>query len=1102
MSYSYDKFLRPLTSSDRNIQIQEDNGIVKWTIEPFSIINAMVSNNLLKINVLNRVILVPFSSQNESKLALEKIQLQIDELRSRTPNSLVSLEIKNYVDSYVSNYVGTASPNYFKDMGSYLTPINDDKSLFISGTYGIGTLTDVEVNNNVEFSGPGGSGYQFYNIHHSGNKFYIAGGSDIFITDNQLNVLTNINNANSYTQGIRISAINEIGNKIYFATDNTPGALYVLDMITEEIKFRGYGSPTGILFNATYMPGLTATNGWGDLSNITTRSYSSFPAALDHTPPNSVGEEMVMWDTINNKYYTIMFSVWQAGGGGAITYDRREIISTEPTVLGSTVSFVKTSGGSEVDIIEGNAQLTRGNNKGLYNPAFEVANVDSYFWDINYNPVNNKVYTYDYEQGKILVMSDDLILESEIIPISDLNPWGTAYSIGINTTNGDIYIIDDFGYVLVYDINNNKVADLNPAIPFNNNGEDLLVYNPSNDTMYISDKFHTVYLFDGATRTLLGDLDLIPYVAAGINTFNSISYSSGEILLSGLDNNNNGIIIRIDSDNTITNLTDSYLSDKIIINTIKVNGQYAYIGRDVFTSQAFSSFMEINPPSIVQYENKIIGGSASVNRTHQLQDSDGVIAHLSDIPTPPSPRITYINNTVYVDSLYGDNSTGQFGVFDRPFLTISAAYTAASLQFSRTSDSTEFVVYVRAGIYQNVGIINLAGNKYVDFHFENGTRVDDITFTDNDSSASIYCNITGYADFNIVNNVGYPFMYFTKPNTSFKLQCNNIVHFKPSGDPNIISAQPTSGSALNLSIEATSITYTNTIQYGDDYADSAFRIDPGTNFNMRVKNMIIQSRSGIFAHRPQSGSGQISKIYVDIDNLRYYSDSGIGSWKCSIITARNLEKDSVINFRINRSDIGTTEELSVPSTYALIRVFGKGGTISYEGNILMTGMSWKNGIVYMDQADTTGDTWVSFKGNYYNGTIAKKSATLFENRSDDGNLKISGHVSDVEGDGNNSKASLLLAYRGTKNSFVDFVSETKGNNSYPIIMVNDASNIIAYNCIFFDSEAKYLLNTEDTHSYTYLGRVVSNRPNNIALDSASSLFTADAKLEKVPKINI
>jgi hypothetical protein len=99
--YSYDKFLRPITTTDRNIQIMNDSGIVKYTVNPFSVINVMISNNLLKINMKQgRVILVNFSSVNESKLAISRIQEQIDILTEKAP-LFIDKQVANYVDNKV-----------------------------------------------------------------------------------------------------------------------------------------------------------------------------------------------------------------------------------------------------------------------------------------------------------------------------------------------------------------------------------------------------------------------------------------------------------------------------------------------------------------------------------------------------------------------------------------------------------------------------------------------------------------------------------------------------------------------------------------------------------------------------------------------------------------------------------------------------------------------------------------------------------------------------------------------------------------------------------------------------------------------------------------
>ena len=103
MSYSYDRFLRPITSTDRNIQILDNTGIIKYTINPFSVVESMVSNNLLKINIKGaRIITINFSTSNEAKLALPRLQQQIDTLTQKVP-LVIDKDIKNYIDSVVGN---------------------------------------------------------------------------------------------------------------------------------------------------------------------------------------------------------------------------------------------------------------------------------------------------------------------------------------------------------------------------------------------------------------------------------------------------------------------------------------------------------------------------------------------------------------------------------------------------------------------------------------------------------------------------------------------------------------------------------------------------------------------------------------------------------------------------------------------------------------------------------------------------------------------------------------------------------------------------------------------------------------------------------------
>lgn len=61
------------STGDVNVIIKDKNGVIKYNMNPFSIVNILVSNNLLKINLKNKELIIPFSTLNESKLTLPYI---------------------------------------------------------------------------------------------------------------------------------------------------------------------------------------------------------------------------------------------------------------------------------------------------------------------------------------------------------------------------------------------------------------------------------------------------------------------------------------------------------------------------------------------------------------------------------------------------------------------------------------------------------------------------------------------------------------------------------------------------------------------------------------------------------------------------------------------------------------------------------------------------------------------------------------------------------------------------------------------------------------------------------------------------------------------
>ena len=101
MSFSYDNFIRPLTISDRTLKIYGDDGIVVYTVNPFSVKSISVYANNIRINLnTDRLIIINFSSNNEAKMSIGKLRTALDVLQNKEP-LFISKEIQEYVDNNV-----------------------------------------------------------------------------------------------------------------------------------------------------------------------------------------------------------------------------------------------------------------------------------------------------------------------------------------------------------------------------------------------------------------------------------------------------------------------------------------------------------------------------------------------------------------------------------------------------------------------------------------------------------------------------------------------------------------------------------------------------------------------------------------------------------------------------------------------------------------------------------------------------------------------------------------------------------------------------------------------------------------------------------------
>ena len=101
MSYSLNRFLRPLKDTDKTIRIFDDRNYPVHTINPFSVLRLYVTNSNLNIALSgNRTITLDFLALDETKEALFKLQSFIDILRQKSPD-VVDKETEKYIEKVV-----------------------------------------------------------------------------------------------------------------------------------------------------------------------------------------------------------------------------------------------------------------------------------------------------------------------------------------------------------------------------------------------------------------------------------------------------------------------------------------------------------------------------------------------------------------------------------------------------------------------------------------------------------------------------------------------------------------------------------------------------------------------------------------------------------------------------------------------------------------------------------------------------------------------------------------------------------------------------------------------------------------------------------------
>ncbi len=98
MAYNINNFVKVVNQGDRNLQIIDSSGTVRFSVNPYQVLNVAQNNNLLKINLKSgRVITLDFQNSTEAIESVLIIQQKIDDLVTVTPFT-IDKDVENWVE--------------------------------------------------------------------------------------------------------------------------------------------------------------------------------------------------------------------------------------------------------------------------------------------------------------------------------------------------------------------------------------------------------------------------------------------------------------------------------------------------------------------------------------------------------------------------------------------------------------------------------------------------------------------------------------------------------------------------------------------------------------------------------------------------------------------------------------------------------------------------------------------------------------------------------------------------------------------------------------------------------------------------------------------
>jgi hypothetical protein len=321
-----------------------------------------------------------------------------------------------------------------------------------------------------------------------------------------------------------------------------------------------YTAPSGSEWNSRWTD--SVNYGWDNLGNLSSRTYDTWRNAVDGNAARSIGEELVMHDTINDKYYLIKFTQWTPGGnGGGFAYDRYEIFSS--------VDFTRPANSPTTTdtIVSGSLVIKRDDtNDGIYNSVLETQYDDNanmsplgtewnsidtdsvrYGWD-NLSNIRSRKYgrwdvAFQNTIGRELVMHDtindtfykvqfnnysdtgdgefdytrEIIPENEVIVYPDKSVQRTAglpVYPNINISTNSTHSLAEPG---VHQITSSATGSLLLPDPSTLQGQTMVIINMANAPVYTLCNDGNIIDANNASVTSIDNYKTTTFMAVGNN---------------------------------------------------------------------------------------------------------------------------------------------------------------------------------------------------------------------------------------------------------------------------------------------------------------------------------------------------------------------------------------------------------------------------------------------------------------------------------------------------------------------------------------------------------------------------------------------------------